>query len=140
MKNYQVSGARFQVSAQPPAKKTAGLIEKETDERRTPDYHAWCIGLVLTSVYKSNHKIDLTTLSRHCGQVERRTSNVEHRTSNIERRINVFYLFKIRLSEAIPSFVIRYSAVRFFIFVKFHISAASGLNSGQFNRKKTTFL
>jgi len=24
----------FQVSAQPPAKKTAGLIEKETDERR----------------------------------------------------------------------------------------------------------
>jgi hypothetical protein len=26
---------RFQVSAQPPAKKTAGQIEKETDERRT---------------------------------------------------------------------------------------------------------
>jgi hypothetical protein len=25
----------FQVSAQPPAKKTAGQIEKETDERRT---------------------------------------------------------------------------------------------------------
>jgi hypothetical protein len=26
---------RFQVSAPPPAKKTAGQIEKETDERRT---------------------------------------------------------------------------------------------------------
>ena len=35
--------------------------------------------------------------------------NVEHRTSNIERRINGFYLFKIRFSEAIPSFDIRYS-------------------------------
>jgi hypothetical protein len=35
--------------------------------------------------------------------------NVEHRTSNIERRINVFYLFKKRFSEAILSFDIRYS-------------------------------
>jgi hypothetical protein len=32
---FQVSGVRFQVSAQPPAKTTAGLIEKETYERRT---------------------------------------------------------------------------------------------------------
>ncbi len=29
-KQRKVSGVRFQVSAQPPAKKTAGLIEKET--------------------------------------------------------------------------------------------------------------
>jgi hypothetical protein len=62
--------------------------------------------------------------------------NVEHRTSNIERRINVFYLFKIRLSEAIPSFVIRYSAVRFFIFVKFHASAASGRERPVKSKKK----
>ena len=38
--------------------------------------------------------------------------NVEHRTPNIERRMNVFCLFKKRFREAIPSFVIRYSAVR----------------------------
>jgi hypothetical protein len=30
-----ISEHRFQVSAPPPAKKTAGQIEKETDERRT---------------------------------------------------------------------------------------------------------
>jgi hypothetical protein len=35
--------------------------------------------------------------------------NVEHRTSNIERRMNVFCLFQKRLSEAFPSFEIRYS-------------------------------
>jgi hypothetical protein len=29
-----VSGVRFQVSAQPPTKKTAGLIEKETLKKR----------------------------------------------------------------------------------------------------------
>jgi len=30
-----MSDVRCQMSAQPPAKRTAGLIEKETDERRT---------------------------------------------------------------------------------------------------------
>jgi hypothetical protein len=32
---HSVEGNRFQVSAPPPAKKTAGLIEKETDVRRS---------------------------------------------------------------------------------------------------------
>jgi hypothetical protein len=31
----KTEGFRCRVSAQPPAKKTAGQIEKETDERRT---------------------------------------------------------------------------------------------------------
>jgi hypothetical protein len=36
----KVSGVRFQVSAQSPAKKTAGLIEKETLKKRIPACHA----------------------------------------------------------------------------------------------------
>jgi hypothetical protein len=49
---------------------------------------------------------------------KKKLMNIEHRTSNIEHRINVFYPFYKRLSEAIPPFDIRYSifcgsAVRF---------------------------
>ncbi|CAB1077070.1 hypothetical protein D1AOALGA4SA_4866 [Olavius algarvensis Delta 1 endosymbiont] len=40
--------------------------------------------------------------------IEKKLMNVEHRTSNIEHRIMYFINFK-RLSEAILSFVIRYS-------------------------------
>jgi hypothetical protein len=35
--NRQMSGFGFQVSAQPPAKETAGLIEKETPTRQMPN-------------------------------------------------------------------------------------------------------
>jgi hypothetical protein len=48
---------RFQVSAQPPAKKTAGQIEKETDERRTSNVQHRtsneCILSVLKKIWRS---------------------------------------------------------------------------------------
>jgi hypothetical protein len=67
-------------------------------------------------------------------QIEKETN--EHRTSN-----NVFCLFYKRLSEAIPPFDIRYSAVLRFAFnFVFHMRTAAGLNSGQFNQKNYVIL
>ena len=42
---------RIQMSAKPPAKKTAGLIEKETDERRTSNE---CILSALKKISRSD--------------------------------------------------------------------------------------
>jgi hypothetical protein len=63
------------VSALPPAKQTAGHIEKETDERPTPACHANCVGLLYLMSYQSEAEFSFEKSLRQCGQVERPTSN-----------------------------------------------------------------
>jgi hypothetical protein len=66
-----VSGIRrCQVSAQPPAKKTAGLIEKETDERRTSNVQHRTSNECILSVLKKISRSD--SIPRHslfCGSL-----------------------------------------------------------------------
>jgi hypothetical protein len=55
---FEVSGVRCSAgggSAQPPAKKTAGLIEKETLKKRIPACHATCVGWIELLSYVSNY-------------------------------------------------------------------------------------